>query len=191
MVDESKSANQDTRVLQLYEELLEIEQRLFLQASMFWAPSIANEKADLLKMIAAFDAQSLARRPWLTRCGWSGLTKTENRDPEQREQIDRIIDAAIRELLENGIDSATNSSVTRLACPQYRSGQLSFACRRFEILKQTRTRRRSSSAAWRVHRLDPVLTSFRILTFCQPGETHTRSIHIRSLRQLPLREVSA
>src|SRR6185369_13562434 len=86
-----------------------------------------------------------------------------------------------------------NSSVARLACPQYRSGQLSYCLRTFRNpLKQTRNSTQffercveSSS------NLDPVLTSFRILTFCRPGEIHTRSIHIPCLRQLPLREESA
>ena len=56
MVDETKSANRDARVLQLYEELLEIEQRLIPTGlHVLGRPSIANEKADLLKMIAAFD----------------------------------------------------------------------------------------------------------------------------------------
>ena len=109
MVDEGKSANQDARVLQLYEELLEIEQRLIPTGlHVLGRPSVANEKADLLKMIAAFDRPEFGARALAnTVADGLGLTKTENRDPEQREQIDRIIDAAIRELLENGIDSAT------------------------------------------------------------------------------------
>ena len=46
----------DARVLELYEELLEIEQRLIPTGlHILGQPSGRSEKTDLLKMIAAFD----------------------------------------------------------------------------------------------------------------------------------------
>jgi magnesium chelatase subunit H len=108
MVDEARSANRDARVLQLYEELLEIEQRLIPTGlHILGRPSVSNEKADLLKMIAAFDRPEFGAKALANTVAVGlGFTKAENCAPEQREQMDRIIDDSIRELLANGVDKA-------------------------------------------------------------------------------------
>src|SRR3984893_5985280 len=52
----STADERDARVLQLYEQLLEIEQRLIPTGlHVFGRPSESAERADLLRMIASFD----------------------------------------------------------------------------------------------------------------------------------------
>ena len=75
----------DTKVFALYEQLLEIEQRLILTGlHVFGRPSHTGEKTDLFKMIASFD------RP---EAGVRAL-------PEE------VIDEAIREFVTSGSDAA-------------------------------------------------------------------------------------
>lgn len=75
----------DEQVFELYERLLEIEQRLIPTGlHVFGRPSAATERGDLLKMIASFD------RP---EAGTSAL-------PEP------LVDAAVREFVAHGTDAA-------------------------------------------------------------------------------------
>lgn len=75
----------DAKVFALYEQLLEIEQRLIPTGlHVFGRPSQAAEKADLLKMIASFD------RP---EAGVRALPK-------------EFVDEAVREFVANGADAA-------------------------------------------------------------------------------------
>ena len=77
--------NRDAKVFALYEQLVEIEQRLIPTGlHVFGRPSSAGEKTDLLKMIASFD------RP----------------EADARAIPEELLDDAIREFLENGIDAA-------------------------------------------------------------------------------------
>jgi magnesium chelatase subunit H len=77
--------SKDERVLELYEQLLEIEQRLIPTGlHVFGRPSPPRERGDLLKMIASFD------RP---EAGLHAL-------PEE------LIDEAIREFVASGTDGA-------------------------------------------------------------------------------------
>ena len=76
--------SKDEKVLELYEQLLEIEQRLIPTGlHVFGRPSAAAERGDLLKMIASFD------RP---EAGVRAL-------PEE------WADEAIREFLDKGTDA--------------------------------------------------------------------------------------
>ena len=55
--------NRDQRVLDLYEQLLEVERRLIPTGlHVFGRPSHAQEKVDLLKSIASFDRSESGAR---------------------------------------------------------------------------------------------------------------------------------
>ncbi|HSL53664.1 MAG TPA: cobaltochelatase subunit CobN [Pyrinomonadaceae bacterium] len=77
----------DAKVFALYEQLVEIEQRLIPTGlHVFGRPSSAGEKTDLLKMIASFDRPEAGARAI----------------PEA------LLDDAVREFLENGVDAAVS-----------------------------------------------------------------------------------
>jgi magnesium chelatase subunit H len=78
----------DAKVFALYEQLVEIEQRLIPTGlHVFGRPSSAGEKTDLLKMIASFDRPEAGARAI---------------PPE-------LLDDAVREFLANGTDAAVAS----------------------------------------------------------------------------------
>jgi magnesium chelatase subunit H len=84
-VAKSSNDERDAKVFALYEQLVEIEQRLIPTGlHVFGRPSSAGEKTDLLKMIASFD------RP----------------EDGARAIPEELLDNAVREFLENGIDAA-------------------------------------------------------------------------------------
>src|SRR5919112_1725567 len=86
MADQAKF-ERDAKVFALYEQLIEIEQRLIPTGlHVFGRPSSAGEKADLLKMIASFDRPEAGARAI----------------PEE------LLDDAVREFLENGADAAVS-----------------------------------------------------------------------------------
>src|SRR2546425_6776030 len=59
----STADERDARVLQLYDQLLEIEQRLIPTGlHVFGRPSESTERADLLRMIASFDRPEAGTR---------------------------------------------------------------------------------------------------------------------------------
>ena len=96
--------SRDARVLELYEELLEIEQRLIPTGlHILGQPSGRSEKTDLLKMIAAFDRpeSKATALPDLVAQGL-GLSS----EIEDREKIDSLVKQVIHDLLANGVDSA-------------------------------------------------------------------------------------
>ena len=77
----------DAKVFALYEQLVEIEQRLIPTGlHVFGRPSSAGEKTDLLKMIASFDRPEAGARAL----------------PEE------LLDDAVREFLANGADAAVS-----------------------------------------------------------------------------------
>src|SRR6188474_2234105 len=83
---EKDETDRDTRVFALYEQLLEIEQRLIPTGlHVFGRASSAGEQADLFKMIASFD------RP---EHGIRAL-------PQE------VIDEAVREFISGGVSAAT------------------------------------------------------------------------------------
>src|SRR6266542_1743370 len=56
MNPKQNATDRDARVLRLYEQLVEIEQRLIPTGlHVFGRPSELKEKADLLRMVASFD----------------------------------------------------------------------------------------------------------------------------------------
>jgi len=89
-------ANNDAKVFALYEQLLEIEQRLIPTGlHVFGRASSAGEKTDLLKMMASFD------RP---EAGTRALPE-ELVDEAVRTFVDRGTDAAIAFLQTKGLDA--------------------------------------------------------------------------------------
>jgi len=81
----------DRRVLDLYEQLLEIEQRLIPTGlHVFGRPSQAQEKADLLRLIASFDRTESGARAVTDLVGETGeRTVSERRTNEPRDKQDR------------------------------------------------------------------------------------------------------
>jgi magnesium chelatase subunit H len=103
--DNHTTNSRDARVLELYEDLLEIEQRLIPTGlHILGQPSGRSEKTDLLKMISAFDRpeSKATALPGLVAQGL-GLSSNEIDD---REKIDSFVKQVISELLANGVDSA-------------------------------------------------------------------------------------
>lgn len=95
----------DASVFALYEQLVEIEQRLIPTGlHVFGRPSSAGEKTDLLKMIASFD------RP---EAGVSALPETLI-DEAVREFVASGTDSAIRLLEQNGLSAETTRPVFAL-----------------------------------------------------------------------------
>src|SRR5260370_32177 len=113
------AAERDARVLQLYEQLREIEQRLIPTAlHVFGRPSESAERADLLRMIASFDRPEAGTRS-LTDLVAEGLgiyspaTKIDQElSPEiclaEKERVAHVVTAAIRSFLESGGEAATS-----------------------------------------------------------------------------------
>ena len=98
----SASTARDARVMQLYEELLEIERRLIPTGlHILGRPSVVSEKTGLLKMIASFDRSEFGAQalPDLIAEGVG----------DDQEKVDAILNRAIVELIEHGVESAANS----------------------------------------------------------------------------------
>ena len=111
---ESKISSQDRdkRVLDLYEQLLEIEQRLIPTGlHVFGRPSQPDEKADLLRLIASFDrAESGARAITDLVSDGLGLLDTDrcfaNLPLNDRERVDALIHEAMQLFVSNGETAA-------------------------------------------------------------------------------------
>jgi magnesium chelatase subunit H len=126
MSDDHKLAStaRDRRVLELYEQLLEIEQRLIPTGlHIFGRPGTIGERADLLKAVASFDrpevgtrslpdliAEGLGFGGYVRRIGNDSLTEQQL---SQRESVDKLVDSAVRIFVEtNGESAATFLSDT-------------------------------------------------------------------------------
>jgi magnesium chelatase subunit H len=100
-----KQSERDARVFALYEQLLEIEQRLIPTGlHIFGRPSAAGEKKDLLKMIASFD------RPELGVCAIPEVVI----DEAISEFLARGTDAAVRLLQQKGLSAEATRPVFEL-----------------------------------------------------------------------------
>lgn len=114
---ESDSLKRDARVFELYEQLLEIEQRLIPTGlHVFGRASSATERADLLRMVALFDRPEAGARalPDLVAEGF-GLADYRNSDGNKqlgeqqladKERVDSVVAAALREFVSTGSDAA-------------------------------------------------------------------------------------
>ena len=103
----------DARVMRLYEQLLEIEQRLIPTGlHVFGRASELEEKADLLRMVASFDRPEHGTRA-LPRLiaeglgieGYEALVH-ETSVSETRDLIDSIVSEAVRQFCQDGADAA-------------------------------------------------------------------------------------
>lgn len=109
-----ETANErDARVMRLYEQLVEIEQRLIPTGlHVFGRPSELQEKADLLRMVGSFDRPEHGARalPKLVAealgiDGYDGLLH-ESSVNETRELVDSLVSESVRQFCEDGADSA-------------------------------------------------------------------------------------
>jgi magnesium chelatase subunit H len=120
---QSESDERDLRVFALYEQLLEIEQRLIPTGlHVFGRPSQPAERTDMLRMIASFDRPEAGARalPALVAEGL-GLASGDSGDRlappteealKQRERIDAAISEALRRLETAGIAAAIQTLET-------------------------------------------------------------------------------
>ena len=111
--------DRDAQVLRLYEQLLEIEQRLIPTGlHVFGRPSESVERADVLRMVASFDRPEAGARA-LTDLVAEGLgfslytkTTTQQISPEvllaEHERVDAIVAAGIREFVADGSEAAVS-----------------------------------------------------------------------------------
>src|SRR5215813_10061504 len=106
-----RAAQRDARVLDLYEQLLEIEQRLItVGLHVFGQPSSSAERLDLLRMIVAFDRPEAGARalPDLvaTSLGLAVKSEAKEQDRFAKNKIDSLVTAALQDFLANGSKSA-------------------------------------------------------------------------------------
>jgi len=115
MTSKLNSLERDARVMRLYEQLLEIEQRLIPTGlHVFGAASELQEKADLLRMVASFDRPEHGTRA-LPKLIAEAL-RIENYDAllhdsspsETKEVIDGLVSQAVQKFCESGADSAAD-----------------------------------------------------------------------------------
>jgi len=102
--DLTPSEKRDARVMQLYEELLEIEERLIPTGlHILGRPSQDSEKTDLLRMVASFDRPEFGARSLPDVVAESMSASRQ----DAKENIDRVVTIAIQKLIREGIDPAT------------------------------------------------------------------------------------
>src|SRR5215471_13423741 len=111
------SSERDARVMEIYERLLEIEQRLIPTGlHVFGRPSAPENRADMLRMIASFDRSEAGARALpdlvcesLKLGDYGSLQKAEA--PEQqsaRERVDHIVAQAVSEFVSRGTVAAVD-----------------------------------------------------------------------------------
>ena len=112
-------AERDRRVLKLYDQLIEVEQRLIPTGlHVFGRPSELRERADMLRMIASFDRPESGVRALpdlvsenLGLGSYDAVLKSAPLNHEclsKREQIDSVVSASIKEFLQGGTDAAAS-----------------------------------------------------------------------------------
>ena len=126
------AGKRDARVLELYQQLLEIEQRLIPTGlHIFGRPSEGSERADMLRMIASFDRPEAGVRalPDLV-CEGLGLGKYEDilrlashREEfrSHQERIDTTVSEATKEFVNKGRDAAVRFLETSANVPSDQS----------------------------------------------------------------------
>jgi len=113
MNPKENATERDTRVMQFYEQLVEIEQRLIPTGlHVFGRASELSEKADLLRMVASFDRPEHGARalPALVAEalgieGYEALLE-DTSATETREFVDGIVSEAVRQFCEEGAQSS-------------------------------------------------------------------------------------
>src|SRR5262252_2369758 len=154
MSENRENEARDLRVLELYEKILEVEQRLIPTGlHVFGRPSNQSELADLLRMVASFDRPELGIRslPDLVSEGlglpsYSELLK-ESAGSEQRlserEQVEAIVRRALALFADEINEAAEGSAIEFLletgAVPREQSKRV------FSLLSDIRTKLLSSN----------------------------------------------
>lgn len=104
------SADRDARVLELYEQLIEIEQRLIPTGlHVFGRPSEASEKADLLRLIASFDRPEANARSMVDLVAAklsASDSDLETGSPSFKERVDKVVAESMRIFVEGGEPAA-------------------------------------------------------------------------------------
>lgn len=121
--DTDAASERDRRVLELYDQLVEIEERLIPTGlHVFGQPSHAGERADMLRMIASFDRPEAGTRalPELV-AEHLGLAASD-------ERVAEIVSRSVKEFVASGSDAA----ITLLATEAHVAADLSRAI--FELL---------------------------------------------------------
>ena len=102
--------DRDVRVLELYEQLIEIEQRLIPTGlHVFGRPSEAREKADLLRLIASFDrpeANASSIVDLVTRALASEAHGSQTGEESFKERVDSVVATAMRRFVDGGTREA-------------------------------------------------------------------------------------
>jgi magnesium chelatase subunit H len=102
--EKTNSNSRDRRVLDLYEQLQEIEERLIPTGlHVFGRPSVANERADMLQAIASFDRPEVGARA-LQDVISEALGLKEPR--QEQERVSAIVRSAVREFVNSGQEAA-------------------------------------------------------------------------------------
>jgi magnesium chelatase subunit H len=115
MTSSHDSIERDAQVMQLYEQLLEVEQRLIPTGlHTFGRAAELKEKADLLRMVASYDrpehgAHALPKlvAEALDIHGYDALVQ-EATTSEMKELIDGVVSEAVQHFCENGADAAAS-----------------------------------------------------------------------------------
>src|SRR6185295_5772288 len=113
MTSKLNSIERDASVMRLFEELIEIEQRLIPTGlHVFGRAAELKEKADLLRMVAAFDRPEHGTRalPGLVAeaLGIDGYREVQQQraTSEARELVDGIVVEAVRVFCDDGVEPA-------------------------------------------------------------------------------------
>jgi magnesium chelatase subunit H len=112
-------ADRDRRVLELYDQLIEVEQRLIPTGlHVFGRPSEVAERADMLRMVAAFDRPEAGVRALpdlvcesLGLGSYDAVLKSASLDQVRlldKERIDGLVAASISEFLKHGAEAAVS-----------------------------------------------------------------------------------
>ena len=112
--EEAESKARDRRVLALYEQVLEIEQRLIPTGlHVFGRVSGENERVDMLRMVASFDRpeSNVRALPGLVAEGlglstYDRLLESNEQALQHREQVDAMVVAAIERFVHEGSQAA-------------------------------------------------------------------------------------
>lgn len=115
MNPKADASERDARVMRLYEQLVEIEQRLIPTGlHVFGRPAELKEKTDLLRMVASFDRpeHGVTSLPRLIAVA----LKVDNYDEllrdtsitETKEMIDAIVAEAVKQFCEHGDEAAAS-----------------------------------------------------------------------------------
>jgi magnesium chelatase subunit H len=107
VLPETLASDRDRRVTEVYEQLIEIEERLIPTGlHVFGRAGELRQRADLLRMVAAFPRPELGARalPDLIREGLS--TNEQSSAPGHKDRCDQIVVGSIDEFLSQGLEAA-------------------------------------------------------------------------------------